>query len=125
MRIWFKPGAVDVPVPPFATASVPPNDKVPDVVIGPPVKVRPVVLPVMLTEVTVPRPRDDVATADTTPFVPKRRPFRDDASVVEPVTTNEPVVVVAVTARVPVVVVAATARVPLAVMLAVMVLPLL
>jgi hypothetical protein len=42
------------PVPPFATASVPPRVRVPDVVIGEPVNVRPVVPPDAATEVTVP-----------------------------------------------------------------------
>lgn len=44
------------PVPPFATASVPPSVSVPDVVIGPPVNERPVVPPLALTLVTVPAP---------------------------------------------------------------------
>ena len=42
------------PVPPLATASVPPSVNVPDVVIGPPDNVRPVEPPEPLTLVTVP-----------------------------------------------------------------------
>ena len=45
-----------IPVPPFATASVPPSVKVPLEVIGPPVSVRPVVPPEPETEVTLPPP---------------------------------------------------------------------
>ena len=88
MRSWFKLGAVEVPVPPFATASVPPSVNVPELVMGPPVKVRPVDPPEALTEVT--RPRDEVEMDDTAPFVPKRRPFK------EPI-ESPPVVVVPVT----------------------------
>lgn len=44
------------PVPPLAMASVPPSVRVPDVVIGPPAKVRPVLPPDASTEVTVPDP---------------------------------------------------------------------
>ena len=46
--------AVVCPVPPFATASVPASVIVPDVVIGPPLAVKPVVPPLTLTLVTVP-----------------------------------------------------------------------
>lgn len=42
------------PVPPLATASVPPSVRVPDVVIAPPVRVSPVLPPDPETEVTVP-----------------------------------------------------------------------
>ena len=42
------------PVPPLTTASVPANVTVPDVVIGPPLVVNPVVPPLTLTLVTVP-----------------------------------------------------------------------
>lgn len=42
------------PVPPFATARVPPSVIVPDAVIGPPVAVKPVVPPLTSTLVTVP-----------------------------------------------------------------------
>jgi hypothetical protein len=44
------------PVPPFATARVPAIVIVPDVVIGPPLVVRPVVPPDTATDVTVPPP---------------------------------------------------------------------
>ena len=47
---------VVVPVPPLATASVPASVIVPEVVIGPPEVVRPVVPPETATEVTVPEP---------------------------------------------------------------------
>jgi len=47
------------PVPPFAAANVPPRVKVPEVVIAPPVKVKPVVPPEPLTEVTVPTPKPE------------------------------------------------------------------
>ena len=40
------------PVPPFATVNVPPNVRVPEFVIGPPVKVSPVVPPEPETDVT-------------------------------------------------------------------------
>ena len=54
----FAPEPVDVvtPVPPLATASVPANVIVPDVVTGPPLVVKPVVPPLTLTLVTVPLP---------------------------------------------------------------------
>jgi hypothetical protein len=45
---------VVVPVPPFATANVPAKVTVPDVVIGPPLVVKPVVPPDTSTLVTVP-----------------------------------------------------------------------
>ena len=48
------PVEVVTPVPPLATLSVPPSVSVPDVVIGPPVRVRPVVPPDPLTLVTEP-----------------------------------------------------------------------
>ena len=48
------PVEVVVPVPPFATASVPPRVIVPEVVIGPPENDNPVVPPETCTEVTVP-----------------------------------------------------------------------
>lgn len=50
------PVEVVTPVPPFATASVPPKVSVPLVVIGEPLKVRPVVPPDAATLVTVPVP---------------------------------------------------------------------
>ena len=43
-------------MPPLATASVPANVIVPDVVTGPPLVVKPVVPPLTLTLVTVPLP---------------------------------------------------------------------
>ena len=53
--------AADVaPVPPLATASVPPSVKVPDDVIGEPLNVRPVVPPDAATLLTVPVPPEDV-----------------------------------------------------------------
>jgi len=48
------PVEVVTPVPPLATPSVPPRVSVPEVVIGPPLKVRPVDPPEAFTEVTVP-----------------------------------------------------------------------
>jgi hypothetical protein len=48
--------SVVAPVPPLAIANVPPRVNVPEVVIGPPVKVRPVVPPEPFTDVTVPVP---------------------------------------------------------------------
>ena len=45
-----------IPVPPLATANVPPRVNVPVVVIAPPVNVSPVVPPEPLTLVTVPLP---------------------------------------------------------------------
>ena len=54
-RAVVTPVPSDVkPVPPFATASVPAIVIVPDVVIGPPEKVRPVAPPLTSTLVTVP-----------------------------------------------------------------------
>ena len=50
------PVEVVTPVPPLATANVPPKVNVPVVVIGPPVSVSPVVPPEPLTEVTLPLP---------------------------------------------------------------------
>jgi hypothetical protein len=51
-----EPEPVDVvtPVPPLATARVPDRVTVPELVIGPPENVRPVVPPDACTEVTVP-----------------------------------------------------------------------
>jgi hypothetical protein len=57
--VTFEPATNDgvaVPVPPFATASVPASVIVPEVVIGPPEVVRPVEPPETATEVTVPEP---------------------------------------------------------------------
>ena len=78
-------------MPPFDTPRVPPNVRVPDAVMVPPVKVRPVDPPEALTEVT--RPRDEVEMDETTPLVPKRRPLSDEANVVVPETFNLPVAV--------------------------------
>ena len=50
------PVEVVTPVPPLATANVPPRVIVPVVVIGPPEKDRPVVPPDTSTDVTVPVP---------------------------------------------------------------------
>ena len=50
----LAPEAVVAPVPPLATAKVPPSVMVPLAVIGPPVAVNPVVPPLTSTEVTVP-----------------------------------------------------------------------
>ena len=56
----ISPVAYDVMfVPPLAIANVPPKVNVPDAVIGPPVKVKPVVPPEPSTEVTVPTPATD------------------------------------------------------------------
>ena len=67
-----EPVPVDVvtPVPPLATASVPARVSVPEVVTGPPEKVRPVVPPDALTLVTVPAL---AATHDMTPAVVEDR----------------------------------------------------
>jgi len=53
-RLVRAPLAVPDPVPPLATASVPPSVRVPAEVIGPPEDVRPVVPPLMSTDDTVP-----------------------------------------------------------------------
>ena len=58
------PVDVVVPVPPFATASVPPRVIVPDDVIGLPVNDRPVVPPEAATDVTVPLPAGTQPLAD-------------------------------------------------------------
>ena len=50
------PSSVVDPVPPLATANVPPSVSVPDVVMGPPVNVRPVEPPLPSTLVTEPLP---------------------------------------------------------------------
>jgi hypothetical protein len=58
------------PVPPFATASVPANVIVPEVVMGDPDTVRPVVPPERATLVTVPEPPPVAAMViDPVPFV--------------------------------------------------------
>ena len=56
------------PVPPLATINVPPRVKVPDTVMGPPVKVNPVVPPEPLTLVTEP-PAEGVAEIVMPPAV--------------------------------------------------------
>ena len=55
-RLVLASVAVPAPVPPFATARVPPSVRVPDEVIGPPEAVRPLVPPEILTLVTLPTP---------------------------------------------------------------------
>src|SRR5665213_3580909 len=74
MKSWFAPGAGEVPMPPFDIPNIPPKVSVPDEVTGPPVNERPVVPPEALTDVTVPRPRDDVEIVPTDPFVPNKSP---------------------------------------------------
>ena len=65
----ISPAAYDVMfVPPLATPSVPPKVSVPDDVIGPPVKVKPVVPPEPSTEVTVPTPATDVQVGAEAPL---------------------------------------------------------
>ena len=63
------PGVVR-PVPPKAAPNVPPAVIVPDDVIGPPLKVRPVEPPDTLTEVTVPVPPTPGAVSPRPIFVP-------------------------------------------------------
>ena len=57
-KLERAPEAVVAPVPPLSTSSVPASVIVPDVVIGPPVAVKPVVPPETLTDVTVPAPAE-------------------------------------------------------------------
>ncbi len=59
-RFVLAPAAVFAPVPPDVIATTPLKVKLPEAVIGPPVKVNPVVPPFASTLVTVPAP----ATAD-------------------------------------------------------------
>ena len=59
--------AVVWPVPPEATARVPARVIVPDVVMGPPLVVRPVVPPLTSTLLTVPPPKAVVEALVTTP----------------------------------------------------------
>ena len=61
--------AVVAPVPPLATASVPLSVSVPDVVIGEPLNVRPVVPPDAATDVTVPLPPEAAMLIVPLPFV--------------------------------------------------------
>ena len=70
LTVTFVPATilgVDVPVPPLATANVPANVIVPDVVTGPPLVVRPVVPPLTLTLVTLPPPPPPPAGVAQTP----------------------------------------------------------
>ena len=60
--------AVVAPVPPLAKANVPPKVNVPLEVIGPPVKVRPVVPPEPSTEVTVPTPATEFQVGADAPL---------------------------------------------------------
>lgn len=57
-------------MPPLATASVPPSVSVPLVVIGPPVKDRPVLPPEASTDVTVPEPPPPDAAMVKLGYVP-------------------------------------------------------
>ena len=68
-RVSLAPEALVAPVPPCAIASVPPTVSVPDVVIGEPVKVSPVVPPDAATDVTVPAPAVDAIVIEPVPFV--------------------------------------------------------
>ena len=54
--VWTPDPRELIPVPPFAVASIPARVRTPDEVTGPPVKNRPVVPPLALTDVTVPLP---------------------------------------------------------------------
>jgi hypothetical protein len=69
LRLSRAPEALVAPVPPFAITSVPPTVSVPEVVIGEPVKVRPVVPPDAATEVTVPPPAVDAMEIPPALFV--------------------------------------------------------
>lgn len=64
-RLRRAPDAVAAPVPPLATASVPPSVRVPELVIGEPVKDRPVEPPDAATDVTLPPP--EVAAMEMPP----------------------------------------------------------
>ena len=66
IKSWPLVGVVPRPVPPALIASVPPSDRVPADVIGPPETVSPVVPPEPSTLVTVPAP----ATAPQTKLLP-------------------------------------------------------
>ena len=68
-RVSLAPEALVAPVPPDAIASVPLSVSVPEVVIGEPVKERPVVPPDAATEVTVPPPAVDVMVMPPALFV--------------------------------------------------------
>ena len=58
-----------MPVPPLTAPSVPASVSVPADVIGPPLKVRPVVPPLALTEVTVPAPETDSHSRSVAPLL--------------------------------------------------------
>jgi hypothetical protein len=83
-----EPVEAVTPVPPLATARVPPSVSVPEVVIGPPVRVRPVVPPEPLTLVTEPPEPVAEIVIDPAPFV---------------IATPEPAVSVALASVLPVV----------------------
>lgn len=68
-RVSLAPEALVAPVPPFAIASVPASVSVPEVVIGEPVKERPVVPPDAATDVTVPPPAVDAIEIPPALFV--------------------------------------------------------
>jgi len=93
---WPFVGTVVKPVPPAPIPSVPPKVSVPELVIGPPVKVSPVEPPEALTLVTVPAP-DTVAHVGSAPapfvfkscpLVPGERPTHPP----EPRNTSSPCV---------------------------------
>ena len=64
-----------MPVPPLTAPSVPASVSVPADVIGPPLKVRPVVPPLALTEVTVPAPVTEIHSTSVPPgFSASTRP---------------------------------------------------
>ena len=110
------------PVPPFATASTPTSDEVEILVKPDPLPVKILVPMLMLPkpeaiepEVRIPteerlvavvRPFstaiDEVARDETRPLVEKRRPFNDEARVVEPEMFNVPVAVRLVAVALPV-----------------------
>ncbi len=68
-RLSLAPEALVAPVPPDAIASVPPSVSVPEVVIGEPVKERPVVPPDAATDVTEPPPAVDAIVMPPALFV--------------------------------------------------------
>jgi hypothetical protein len=84
----------DHPVPPFRTLRRPPKVRVPELVIGPPENDRPVEPPEALTDVTVPKPREEVAYGVNPPCAlpSKRDDEAIDVSPVPPYTTPTDVV---------------------------------
>ena len=68
-RVSLAPEALVAPVPPDAIARVPASVSVPVVVIGEPVKERPVVPPDAATDVTVPLPAGDAMVMPPALFV--------------------------------------------------------